>query len=69
MPQIAPASTSDAETGGVAENGHGDRRISDWPSGKGTAREKMRAACGCGGTVKDGAIEIQGDSGKLWRGS
>ena len=21
----------------------------------------MRAACGCGGTVKDGAIEIQGD--------
>ncbi len=22
---------------------------------------KMRAACGCGGTVKDGAIEIQGD--------
>jgi translation initiation factor 1 len=22
---------------------------------------KMRAACGCGGTVKDGRIEIQGD--------
>jgi translation initiation factor 1 len=22
---------------------------------------KMRAACGCGGTVKDGQIEIQGD--------
>jgi translation initiation factor 1 len=22
---------------------------------------KIRAACGCGGTVKDGAIEIQGD--------
>lgn len=22
---------------------------------------KMRAACGCGGTVKDGVIEIQGD--------
>jgi translation initiation factor 1 len=21
----------------------------------------MRAACGCGGTVKDGNIEIQGD--------
>lgn len=23
--------------------------------------KKMRAACGCGGTIKDGAIEIQGD--------
>jgi len=23
--------------------------------------KKMRAACGCGGTVKDGQIELQGD--------
>jgi len=23
--------------------------------------KRMRAACGCGGTVKDGRIEIQGD--------
>jgi translation initiation factor 1 len=23
--------------------------------------KRMRAACGCGGTVKDGNIEIQGD--------
>ncbi|HWA87421.1 MAG TPA: translation initiation factor [Opitutus sp.] len=28
---------------------------------KETLAKKMRAACGCGGTVKDGAIEIQGD--------
>ncbi|MEY2881594.1 MAG: hypothetical protein RLZZ15_3974 [Verrucomicrobiota bacterium] len=28
---------------------------------KETLAKKMRNACGCGGTVKDGAIEIQGD--------
>jgi translation initiation factor 1 len=28
---------------------------------KETLCKKMRAACGCGGTVKDGNIEIQGD--------
>ncbi len=28
---------------------------------KETLCKKMRSACGCGGTVKDGAIEIQGD--------
>lgn len=28
---------------------------------KETLSKKMRAACGCGGTVKDGDIEIQGD--------
>lgn len=27
--------------------------------------KKMRAACGCGGTVKDGQIEIQGDQREL----
>lgn len=27
--------------------------------------KKMRAAAGCGGTVKDGAIEIQGDQREL----
>jgi len=31
-----------------------------WPEKEQLAKE-MRAACGCGGTVKDGAIEIQGD--------
>ena len=28
---------------------------------KETLCKKMRGACGCGGTVKDGQIEIQGD--------
>lgn len=28
---------------------------------KETLCKKMRSACGCGGTVKDGQIEIQGD--------
>jgi len=28
---------------------------------KETLAKKMRAACGCGGTVKEGNIEIQGD--------
>jgi len=28
---------------------------------KETLAKKIRAACGCGGTVKDGRIEIQGD--------
>ena len=28
---------------------------------KETLCKKMRGACGCGGTVKDGVIEIQGD--------
>lgn len=27
--------------------------------------KKIRQACGCGGTVKDGAIEIQGDQREL----
>jgi translation initiation factor 1 len=27
--------------------------------------KKMRAACGCGGTVKDGQIEIQGDQREM----
>ena len=31
------------------------------PPEKEQLAKKMRAACGCGGTVKDGAIEIQGD--------
>jgi translation initiation factor 1 len=30
------------------------------PEKEGLAK-KMRAACGCGGTVKEGRIEIQGD--------
>ena len=31
------------------------------PPEKEQLAKKMRAACGCGGTVKDGQIEIQGD--------
>ncbi len=31
---------------------------------KETLAKKMRAACGCGGTVKEGNIEIQGDQRK-----
>lgn len=31
------------------------------PPEKETLCKQMRAACGCGGTVKDGNIEIQGD--------
>jgi translation initiation factor 1 len=31
------------------------------PAEKEVLTRKMRAACGCGGTVKDGNIEIQGD--------
>ncbi|HXC02854.1 MAG TPA: translation initiation factor [Opitutaceae bacterium] len=31
------------------------------PPEKESLAKKMRAACGCGGTVKDGRIEIQGD--------
>jgi translation initiation factor 1 len=27
--------------------------------------KRMRAACGCGGTVKDGRIEIQGDQREM----
>jgi translation initiation factor 1 len=30
-------------------------------SEKGELARRMRAACGCGGTIKDGRIEIQGD--------
>ena len=31
------------------------------PAEKEALSKKMRAACGCGGTVKEGRIEIQGD--------
>jgi translation initiation factor 1 len=31
------------------------------PPEKERLAKRMRAACGCGGTVKDGRIEIQGD--------
>jgi translation initiation factor 1 len=27
--------------------------------------KQLRTACGCGGTVKDGVIEVQGDHGAL----
>mgnify|MGYP003385289290 CR=1 FL=1 len=29
-----------------------------------TLGKQLRAACGCGGTVKDGVIEVQGDHGE-----
>jgi len=63
--RIAPnaaASTSDANRRAWRKNGHGDRRFVGigLPAEKEQLAKKDARACGCGGTVKDGAIRDSG---------